>query len=55
MNAAWKSRVAGMRLQALEAQIALEAKLAGVRELSVQVGHAQVQVAEKTLELMQAR
>jgi potassium efflux system protein len=55
VNAIWKSRVAAMRLQAIEAQIALEAKLAGVRELSVQVGQAQVQVAEKTLVLMQSR
>jgi hypothetical protein len=55
VNAGWKARVVAMRLQALEAQIALEAKLAGVRELSVQVGLAQVQVAEKTLELMQSR
>ena len=55
VNAEWKSRVEAMRLQAVEAQIALEAKLAGVRELGVQVGHAQVQVAEKTLELMQTR
>jgi potassium efflux system protein len=55
VNAAWKSRVAAMRLQAMEARIALEAKLAGVREVSVQVGQAQVQVAEKALELMQSR
>src|SRR5262249_34919911 len=54
VNAGWKARVADMRLQALEAQIALEAKLAGVRELSVQVGQAQMQVAEKRLALMQS-
>ncbi len=55
VNAEWKSRVEVMRLQAVEAQIALEAKLAGVRELDVQVGQLQVQVAEKKLELMQGR
>ncbi len=55
VNAEWKSRVEVMRLQAVEAQIALEAKLAGVRELAVQVGQLQVQVAEKKLELMQRR
>ena len=55
VNAEWKSRVEGLRLQAIEAQIALEAKLAGVRELGLQVCHAQVKVAEKTLELMQSR
>src|SRR5262249_46912539 len=31
VNALWKSRVAARRLQAVEAQIALEAKLAAVR------------------------
>jgi potassium efflux system protein len=44
-----------MRLQAIEAQIAVETKLAGVRELGVQVCQLQVQVAEKTLALMQSR
>src|SRR5579883_2972688 len=44
-----------MRLQAIEAQIALEAKLAAVRDLAVQLGQAQVQVAEKTLALLQSR
>jgi hypothetical protein len=55
VNADWKSRVEAIRLQAKEAQIALEAKLTGVRELTVQVGQLQVQVAEKRLELMQGR
>src|SRR5262249_39279151 len=55
VNAGWKSQVASMRLKALEAQIALEAKLAGVRELGVQVGQAQAQVAARRLELMQSR
>jgi hypothetical protein len=55
VNAEWKARVEAMRLQAVEAQIALEAKLSGVRELGVQVGQVQVQVAEKTLDVMQGR
>jgi hypothetical protein len=55
VNAEWKSRAEAMRLQTVEAQIALEAKLVGVRELAVQVGQLKVQVAEKTLELMQGR
>jgi potassium efflux system protein len=55
VNAEWKSRVAAMRLQAIEVQIAMETKLAGVRELGVQVCQFQVQVAEKTLALMQSR
>jgi potassium efflux system protein len=55
INAGWKSRLEAIRLKAVEAEIALEARLAGAREVSIQVGQAQVQVAEKTLELMQAR
>ena len=55
VNAAWKARVAAMKLRAIEAEIALEARLAGVRELGVQACQAQLQVAQKTLELMQAR
>ena len=41
-----------MRFQAVEAQLALETKLAAVRELNLKVYQAQIQVAEKTLELM---
>ena len=55
VNATWKARVAAMKLEAIEAEITLEAKLAGVRELGVQLGQAQLQVAQKRLELMQAR
>jgi hypothetical protein len=55
VNSVWQSRVAAMRLKAIEAQIALEDKLAGVREGSVQLWQAHVQVAEKTLELLQTR
>jgi hypothetical protein len=55
INARWQARVESMRLKAVEAEIALEARLVGVRELSLQVAQAQVQVAEKTLELMTLR
>jgi hypothetical protein len=55
VNTLWNSRVAARRLQAVEAQIALEAKLVAVREVAVQVGQAQVEIAGKALELLQAR
>jgi hypothetical protein len=55
VNVAWKGRLEAIRLKAVEAAIALESRLAGVRELGIQVGQAQVEVAEKTLELMQSR
>ena len=42
-------------MQAVEAQIALETKLAAVRDLNLQVCQAQIQVAEKTLDLMMNR
>jgi potassium efflux system protein len=54
-NLEWEMRVETLRLQVIEAQLALEAKLKGVRELSIQVCLARIQVAEKTLELMQQR
>ena len=44
-----------LRLQVVEAEIALEVKLADVRELSLHVCHAHVQLAEQTLEQMQVR
>ena len=55
INSEWASRVDVLRLQAVEAELALEAKLTGVRELNLQVCHAQIQVLEKSLELMQER
>ncbi len=55
LNSDWASRVEALRLRAIEAEIALEAKLAGVRELRLQVDHAQIQVLEKALGLMQER
>ena len=55
INSEWESRVEALRLQAVEAQLALESRLAGVRDLTVQVYQARVQVADKTLALMQDR
>jgi hypothetical protein len=55
VNLEWQSRVEVLRLQAVEAELALEAKLTGVRELNLQVCHAQIQVLEKSLGLMQQR
>ncbi len=55
VNDNWKVRVGSMQLRAAEAEIALESKLAGVRELELQVVQAQVRLADRTLEVMQAR
>ena len=55
INAKWESRVEGLRFQVVEAQIALETKLAAVRDLNLQACQAQIQVAEKTLDLMMNR
>jgi potassium efflux system protein len=54
VNAGWRSRLEAMRLKAVEAEIALEVKLVAIRDLGLQVGHVQVQVADKTLELLQS-
>jgi potassium efflux system protein len=54
-NFEWAARVEVLRLQVVEAQLALEVKLAEVRQWSLQVAQAQVQIAEKTLERMRAR
>jgi hypothetical protein len=55
VNFQWAARVEMLRLQVIEAQIALESKLAEVRELKVQVYRAHVQIANKTLGPMQSR
>ena len=55
VNFEWELRVESLRLRVIEAQIALEAKLAEVRELQAEVYRAHVQIAAKTLEPMQAR
>jgi potassium efflux system protein len=55
INFECEARVEALRLQVIEAQLALEIKLASVRELSAQVCQARIRVAAKTLELMQQR
>ncbi len=55
VNFQWEERVETLRLQVIEAQLVLEVKLAGVRELERHVCHAHVQLAERTLQQMQAR
>jgi potassium efflux system protein len=55
INSEWESRVEALRLQVVEAQLALQTKLAGVRDLTLQVYRARIEVAEKTLALMQDR
>jgi hypothetical protein len=55
VNLEWESRVEALRLQAVEAELALEAKLTGVRELNLQVCHARIRIQEKSLQLMQER
>ena len=54
-NADWKARLSAARLRAVEAQIALETRMAGVREWMIQVAQAQEQVASRTLALLQSR
>jgi len=55
VNFEWEGRVESLRLQVIEAEIGLEVKLADVRELTLHVCHAHVQMAERTLEQMRAR
>jgi potassium efflux system protein len=55
INLEWEARVEALRLQVIEAQIALETKLKGGRELSIQVCKTRIHVIEQTLELMQQR
>jgi potassium efflux system protein len=55
INWEWEARVEALRLQVIEAQIALETKLKGGRELSIQVCKARIHVLDRTLELMQQR
>jgi hypothetical protein len=52
VNYQWEVRVESLRLQVIESQISLEAKLAGIRELEAQVGHVQIQLAERALAQM---
>ena len=54
-NHQWQVRVETLRLQVIEAQIALEAKLADVRELEAHVCYAHIHLAERELAQMRAR
>jgi potassium efflux system protein len=55
INYQWQVRVESLRLQVIEAEIALEAKLADVRELEAQVCYAHIQLAARELDQMRAR
>jgi hypothetical protein len=55
VNFQWEERVETLSLQVIEAQLVLEVKLAGVRELELHVYRAHAQLAERTLEQMRAR
>jgi len=54
VNFEWESRVESLRLRLIEAQIALERKMAGVRDLNLQICQAQAQIAEKRRNRMEA-
>ncbi len=54
VNFEWEVRVESLRLRVIEAELALEVKLAEVRELKAEVFRAHVQIAARTLEPMQA-
>jgi potassium efflux system protein len=54
VNFEWQTRVQSLRLQLVEAQLALETRLAEVRALDVQIGRAHIRIGVKTLEQMQS-
>jgi hypothetical protein len=54
-NFEWEWRVESLRLKVIEAQLALEQKLAEVRDLKLEVCRAHVTIAAQTLEPMQER
>jgi potassium efflux system protein len=55
INVQWKARLDALRLQVIEAQLALAVKLIGVRDVNVQICQARIATAEKTLALLQER
>jgi hypothetical protein len=55
VNFEWELRVESLRLRLIEAQIAVETKLAEVRERKLELYHAHVELASRTLEPMKAR
>jgi len=54
VNFEWQTRVQSLRVQVLEAQLALEARMADVCALNVQIGRSHIQIGVKTLDQMQA-
>ena len=48
-------RLESLRLHVIEAQISLDARLAGIRDLEAQVCHFHIQLAERALSQMRAR
>jgi hypothetical protein len=55
INYQWQVKVESLRLQVLEAEIALETKLTDVHELDAKVCYAHIHLAEKELAEMRAR
>lgn len=55
VNFEWQTRVQSLRLELTEAELALEARLADVRTLNVQIGRFHVKVGLQTLEQMKVR
>ena len=55
VNFEWQLRLESLRLRIMESQIAMEAKLAEVRDLRAEVFRAHAQIAVRTLEPMQLR
>ncbi len=55
VNFQWESRVESLRLRLIEAELALERRIAGVRELSLQICQTQAQISEKRRNRMEER
>jgi hypothetical protein len=55
VNFEWQTRVQSLGLELAEARLALEAKLADIRTLNVQIGRLHVQTGIRTLDEMKAR
>jgi len=55
VNFEWESRVESLRLRLIEAQLALDRKIARVRELNLQVCQVQAQIMAKRRDRMEAR
>ena len=55
VNYKWETKVESLRLRLLEAQIALETKLANLRKLNMHIAYTHVLINQKTQELIQAK